>query len=220
VTSSGRFEALLTRRGPPVLQKEEQMSEPGTEARRAHSILNRRARVRPPKHWAGHRALNNWGPSVAALLGAGTLLGSLQAAEGMWTLDNLPRAALKSTHGFEPDAAWLAHVQRAAVRVGGCSASIVSEQGLVMTNHHCVTRCLTELSTRDRPVKAAGFLARKPRQALAPGKALFYRQLESGMEAAYIDAAQTMACNMMDESALEGVQAFIDKRSPNWAPPH
>jgi 1,4-dihydroxy-2-naphthoyl-CoA synthase len=29
-----------------------------------------------------------------------------------------------------------------------------------------------------------------------------------------------MACNMMDESALEGVQAFIDKRSPNWAPPH
>ena len=56
----------------------------------------------------------------------------------------------------------------------------------------------------------------KPRQALALGKALFYRQLESGLEAAYIDAAQTMACNMMDASALEGVQAFIDKREPDW----
>ncbi len=56
----------------------------------------------------------------------------------------------------------------------------------------------------------------KPRVALALGKALFYRQLESGMAAAYEDAAHTMACNMMDASALEGVQAFIDKRPPDW----
>ena len=56
----------------------------------------------------------------------------------------------------------------------------------------------------------------KPRVALAMGKALFYRQLELGIEAAYADAGQTMACNMMDASALEGVQAFIDKRKPNW----
>ncbi len=56
----------------------------------------------------------------------------------------------------------------------------------------------------------------KPRIALALGKSLFYRQLEKGIEAAYTDAAQTMACNMMDETALEGVQAFIDKRRPNW----
>ena len=56
----------------------------------------------------------------------------------------------------------------------------------------------------------------KPRLALALGKALFYRQIELGIAAAYADAAQTMACNMMDDCALEGVQAFIDKRSPNW----
>ena len=59
-------------------------------------------------------------------------------------------------------------------------------------------------------------IAAKPRVALAVGKALFYRQLETGIEAAYADAARTMACNMMDASALEGVQAFIDKRPPNW----
>lgn len=59
-------------------------------------------------------------------------------------------------------------------------------------------------------------IAAKPRVALAMGKALFYRQLEGGIAAAYEDAARTMACNMMDESALEGVQAFIEKRPPNW----
>jgi enoyl-CoA hydratase/carnithine racemase len=56
----------------------------------------------------------------------------------------------------------------------------------------------------------------KPRVAIAMGKALFYRQVEVGIQAAYDDAGRTMACNMMDDSALEGVQAFIDKRKPNW----
>jgi len=52
----------------------------------------------------------------------------------------------------------------------------------------------------------------KPRVAIMMGKALFYRQLEAGIEVAYADAGRTMACNMMDASALEGVQAFIEKR--------
>jgi enoyl-CoA hydratase/carnithine racemase len=56
----------------------------------------------------------------------------------------------------------------------------------------------------------------KPRVALAMGKQLFYRQIEAGIEAAYEDAGRTMAHNMMDASALEGVQAFIDKRAPDW----
>lgn len=56
----------------------------------------------------------------------------------------------------------------------------------------------------------------KPRVAVAMGKALFYRQLETGIAAAYDDAGNTMACNMMEGAALEGVQAFIDKRPPQW----
>ena len=56
----------------------------------------------------------------------------------------------------------------------------------------------------------------KPRVAVAMGKGLFYRQLEQGIERAYADAEHTMACNMMDDSALEGVQAFIEKRAPKW----
>jgi enoyl-CoA hydratase/carnithine racemase len=56
----------------------------------------------------------------------------------------------------------------------------------------------------------------KPQVALAMGKALFYRQIENGMAAAYEDALQTMACNMMDADALEGVQAFVEKRAPRF----
>jgi enoyl-CoA hydratase/carnithine racemase len=57
----------------------------------------------------------------------------------------------------------------------------------------------------------------KPAVAIAAGKALFYRQLEKPIAEAYDDAGRTMACNMMDDAALEGVQAFIDKRTPRWA---
>jgi len=56
----------------------------------------------------------------------------------------------------------------------------------------------------------------KPRVAVAMGKELFYRQIELGITSAYEAATQTMACNMMDEAALEGVQAFIEKRPPGW----
>lgn len=59
-------------------------------------------------------------------------------------------------------------------------------------------------------------LLAKPREALAMGKQLFYRQLETGMEAAYQLAGQSMACNMVHEVAQEGVQAFIEKRPPTW----
>ena len=64
---------------------------------------------------------------------------------------------------------------------------------------------------------AASILA-KPRVALAMGKDLFYRQREMGIAAAYQLAAQTMAANMMDGCALEGVTAFTEKRKPNWNP--
>jgi len=59
-------------------------------------------------------------------------------------------------------------------------------------------------------------ICNKPRSAIEAGKGLFYRQLEMGIDAAYQLAGQTMACNMMDDSALEGTQAFLEKRPPKW----
>jgi enoyl-CoA hydratase/carnithine racemase len=66
--------------------------------------------------------------------------------------------------------------------------------------------------------KLAAAIVAKPAAAVTMGKQLFYRQLEQPIAAAYEDAGRTMACNMMDDCALEGVQAFIDKRPPNWKP--
>jgi enoyl-CoA hydratase/carnithine racemase len=64
--------------------------------------------------------------------------------------------------------------------------------------------------------KLVAAILAKPRVAVAMGKEFFYRQIELGIASAYEAAAQTMACNMMNEAALEGVQAFIDKRPASW----
>ena len=64
--------------------------------------------------------------------------------------------------------------------------------------------------------KLVAAILSKPRVAVAMGKEFFYRQAELGIAAAYEAASQIMACNMMEEAALEGVQAFIEKRPPHW----
>ena len=77
---------------------------------------------------------------------------------------------------------------------------------------------VVEADRLDAEVEAlAASIVAKPRDSLALGKSLFYRQLKAGIEAAYADAEKTMACNMMQHAALEGVQAFIDKRPPDWS---
>jgi enoyl-CoA hydratase/carnithine racemase len=62
----------------------------------------------------------------------------------------------------------------------------------------------------------AAAIVAKPRSVIAGGKALFYRQLELGVAAAYQLAGQAMACNMIGDVAQEGVSAFIEKRPANW----
>jgi hypothetical protein len=98
-----------------------------------------------------------------ALLLAGSTLAALPtlAAEGMWTLDNLPREDLATTYGFKPTPAWLDKSMRSAVRLaGGCSGSFVSAQGLVLTNHHCVIGCVEDLSSEKQDLVNKGFLAK------------------------------------------------------------
>jgi enoyl-CoA hydratase/carnithine racemase len=64
--------------------------------------------------------------------------------------------------------------------------------------------------------KLVASILEKPRAAIAIGKEFFYRQREMGMAAAYQLAGQTMAVNMMDSCAQEGVTAFAEKRKPVW----
>ncbi len=85
----------------------------------------------------------------------------VRADEGMWTFDNFPSARVAHTYGFTPSSALLDHVRSSSVRIAeGCSASFVSPQGLVMTNHHCVVGCVGQLSTPQQNFVTTGFLAR------------------------------------------------------------
>lgn len=60
-------------------------------------------------------------------------------------------------------------------------------------------------------------IVRKPRVAVETGKRMFYRQIETNLEAAYAYAGEVMACNMMAADTVEGVDAFLQKRAPDWA---
>jgi hypothetical protein len=83
------------------------------------------------------------------------------ADEGMWTYDNFPSAKMHDKYGWAPDAAWLTHARLASVRLAqGCSASLVSPDGLVMTNHHCARECVSELADAKHDYIATGFYAR------------------------------------------------------------
>ena len=104
-------------------------------------------------------------PSFARFA-AGTALLALSATaaradEGMWTFDAFPAAKMRAAYGWAPDQAWLDKVRGAAVRLtGGCSASFVSNAGLILTNHHCVATCVEENSTAQNNILAKGFTAR------------------------------------------------------------
>jgi hypothetical protein len=105
--------------------------------------------------------------SKLAMLVAGLLLLCLvfaQAAladEGMWTFNNFPSSTVGKKYGFAPSQEWLDHVRLSSLRIaGGCSASFISPQGLVMTNHHCVVECVDQLSTAQQNFEETGFSAK------------------------------------------------------------
>lgn len=102
--------------------------------------------------------------------------GPLSAAEGMWLPEQLPQLGdeLKSL-GLEIDARRLStltsHPLNAVIDLGGCTASFVSAQGLVVTNHHCAQGSLQYNSSEAHNLMEQGFLAALPTDELraAPG---------------------------------------------------
>jgi hypothetical protein len=94
------------------------------------------------------------------------------ADEGMWTFDNFPAAKVKAAYGVTIDKAWLDHVQGAAVRLtGGCSASVVSKEGLVLTNNHCVSDCAQSLGKEGSDVFKSGYqVADRSEEKTCPGQ--------------------------------------------------
>src|SRR5215204_5634930 len=94
----------------------------------------------------------------AVLLGNAS---AIKADEGMWLLNAPPRKLLKERYNFDATDAWLEHVQKSSVRFNsGGSGEVVSEDGLIMSNHHVGADALQKLSTKENDYLKNGFHAR------------------------------------------------------------
>jgi hypothetical protein len=79
----------------------------------------------------------------------------------MWTFDAPPVDYFYEAYGFRPDAEWLRRARMASLRMGTfCSASFVSADGLVLTNHHCGRESVTQVSREGENLLETGFYAR------------------------------------------------------------
>ncbi|MDX3774980.1 S46 family peptidase [Chromatiaceae bacterium AAb-1] len=138
------------------------------------------------------------------------------ADEGMWMPQQLPQIAsqLKAA-GLELDPANLTRLTEfpmaAIVSLGGCSASFVSEQGLVVTNHHCVYGSIAHNSTPDNNLLANGFLAASLSEELpaAPGSRIFVTKAVDNVTGQIIDGNTAKLSGKKRLDAIEQNQKRI-----------
>lgn len=143
-----------------------------------------------------------------------------RAEEGMWTFDNFPIQAVNQKYGTRIDQAWLDRVRNASVRIQGCSASFVSDEGLILTNWHCVVGCAQELSTPEHDYVKNGFLpATREEEKKCPGQTaevlteitdVTDRVLGAGqgLEGAAFNAARRAEIGRIQQEACGGDEKF------------
>jgi hypothetical protein len=149
---------------------------------------------------------------VSALVGA---IAPASADEGMWLFNALPKQQLKTKHQFEPTQAWLDHVMLSSVRFNtGGSASFVSSNGLVLTNHHVASDTLFKLSTAEKNYNENGFLATKLEDEI-PATDLELNQLISIEDVTdRVNASVKDSMTLADASkARQATMAQIEKES-------
>ncbi len=161
--------------------------------------------------------------SIAAVAGVLALMATptpARADEGMWTFDNFPIQTVNDKYGTHIDQAWLDRVRNAAVRIQGCSASFVSDQGLILTNWHCVVGCAQELSSPEQDYVKNGFLtANREEEKRCPGQTaevlvdivdVTDRVLAAGagLEGAAFNTARTAVTNTIQTEACAGDPKF------------
>ena len=158
--------------------------------------------------------------AVAGFLAVTATPSTARADEGMWTFDNFPIQTVNDKYGTRIDQAWLDRVRNAAVRIQGCSASFVSDEGLILTNWHCVVGCAQELSSPEQDYVKNGFLtANREEEKRCPGQTaevlvdivdVTDRVLGAGagLEGAAFNAARTAETNAIQTEACAGDTRF------------
>ncbi len=157
--------------------------------------------------------------SASAALAA---LPATHAAEGMWVPQQLPEIAgpLKKA-GLKLDPKQLADLTGdplgAVVSLGGCTASFVSPQGLVVTNHHCAYGAIQLNSTPENNLMRDGFNAAAPADEITAGpNARIYvldditdvtDQVRGAIDAAADPLARTQALDAVEKRLVAGCEA-------------
>src|SRR5215469_5321181 len=121
---------------------------------------------------------------------------------GMWTFHDFPAALVRRDHGVDITPAWLDRVRTATIRLSNCTASFVSPDGLILTNHHCSEACLDDHSTTARNLVRDGFLARSREEELKCGTQI----ADVLMDTENITAKLTAALQGLDEKAANAAR--------------
>lgn len=124
----------------------------------------------------------------------------------MWTFEYPPIDYFEKEYRFTPDEDWFDHVRMAALKFATyCSASFVSEDGLVMTNHHCARRSVTLVTLEGEDLHENGFISYiLDDERLVPG--LFVDQL------VYIQDVTDEIQDAMDEGKTEDEKLAFKSR--------
>ena len=139
------------------------------------------------------------------------LIVPVAADEGLWLFDKAPKELILKKYGFALTPEWLDHLRLSSVRFGGASASFVSPDGLVLTNHHVGRGAIQNLSTGERDLMKTGFYARTGAEELkCPGVELrVLREIEDvtgrvlGTETAGMTAPQAAEARDKAIAAIE-----------------
>ena len=157
-------------------------------------------------------------PVLALVVAIGAFSAVPRANEGFWPYNNIPKAAIKAAYKFDVTDAWLKHLQLATVRFGGGTGSIVSPDGLVLTNWHIGQGVAQRFSTPEKDLVKNGFLAATQADEIKiPGYSLSVLQsiedvtaavnadIKAGMAPAEINGARQKAIQAIQGEPQTGV---------------
>jgi len=156
-------------------------------------------------------------PLAVSFLLVASLAGPASADQGMWMPQQIPALAERlRALGFEGDPQAFAELtgqpMGAIVSLGGCSASFVSNQGLIVTNHHCVQSALQYNSTPERNLLVSGFVARAPEDELSNGPGARVSVTTQVLEVTD-DLMRKLTPNLTDRKRFDIVELWTKERT-------
>jgi hypothetical protein len=156
------------------------------------------------------------GTAMAQGAGTDTVRAGRFDAGKMWTFEYAPTAYFTQTYGFDANAQWFERARMAALRIPGCSASFVSPNGLLVTNHHCARGSISRVSRPGETLLDTGFVAtsleqERPIPGYRADQLIAIRDVSDEVFAA-VDQARTDADReRARQTATDGIEARLQK---------